>query len=154
MNCVFKNVPNLTCKIFVGNGREFSIQRCIKLFLFDNIFGISEGQKRFYDFAWKCVNSAAIAPCHATPELSQLGKHVPDVWKVVSDAQQPPQHSQLGNEKISCENFVVLLFLLFSVKAESFCGYLVIVIIVVVVVVVVVFVVDILFLLLLLLLLL
>ena len=64
---------------------------------------------------------------------------------MVSDAQQPPQHSQLGNEKIRCENFVVLLFLLFSVKAESFCGYLVIVIIVVVIVVV--FVVAILFLL-------
>ena len=55
---------------------------------------------------------------------------------MVSDAQQPPQHSQLGNEKLSCENFVVLLFLLFSVKAESFCGYLVIVIVVVVIVVV------------------
>ena len=55
---------------------------------------------------------------------------------MVSDAQQPPRHSQLGNEKIRWENFVVLLFLLFSVKAESFCGYLVIVIVVVDIVVV------------------
>ena len=55
---------------------------------------------------------------------------------MVSDAQQPPRHSQLGNEKIRLENFVVLLFLLFSVKAESFCGYLVIVIVVVDIVVV------------------
>ena len=47
----------------------------------------------------------------------------------------PPPH-QLRNKKIRCENFVVLLFLLFSVKAESFCSYLVIVIVVVVVIVV------------------
>ena len=74
---------------------------------------------------------------HATPELSQLGKNVPGVLNVAYDAQVPPRCHQLRNKKIRWENFVVLLFLLFSVKAESFCGYLVIVIVVVVVVFVV-----------------
>ena len=73
---------------------------------------------------------------HPTPELSQLGKNVPGVLNVAYDAQVPPRCHQLRNKKIRCENFVVLLFLLFSVKAECFCGYLVIIIVVVVVVVV------------------
>ena len=73
---------------------------------------------------------------HATPELSQLGKNVPGVLNVAYDAQVPPRCHQLRNKKIRCENFVVLLFLLFSVKAECFCGYLVIIIVVVVIVVV------------------
>ena len=73
---------------------------------------------------------------HTTPELSQLGKNVPGVLNVAYDAQVPPRCHQLRNKKIRCENFVVLLFLLFSVKAECFCSYLVIIIVVVVVVVV------------------
>ena len=72
---------------------------------------------------------------HATPELSQLGKNVPGVLNVAYDV--PPPH-QLRNKKIRCENFVVLLFLLFSVNAESFCGYLVIVVVVIVFVVAIV----------------
>ena len=56
---------------------------------------------------------------HGSLELSQLGKNVSGVWRVLYDARGTPEHHQLGEEIYRWENFEKITIIFFQIWAKK-----------------------------------